>query len=390
MIEHLHVTWAIHRLQGVDCLFACVIFVHFDDKHVLLIAFPVTRGLPKLAVYDLRCVYLDIATCALTAAHVVLQFSVDGPAVRVPKHLTGGLFLHVKQVHLAAQLAVIAQGCLLKAVQVIFQTFFVCEGCTIDALQHRTVTIAAPVSARNVHQLKAIRRHLACVLQVRTTAEVLPIAVPIHAQGLVTRNALDQLDLIGLAFGLVMGNRFRALPNLGADRFALVDDLFHLLFNDREVLGCERLLAVEVVVPAVFDHRADGDLHVRPDFLHGAGHDVGEVVANQLQRRLFVLHCVDRDCTVCIDRPLKVPMGSVNGCRNRLFGQGCGDVSGHFAGCDASVILTCVTIGKCQGDLGHLRHPRLFSGYKALGCGFMLGLNEDRGLHCQAQGATQR
>ena len=63
-----------------------------------------------------------------------------------------------------------------------------------------------------------------------------------------------------------MLDRAGAVPDLGADGFALVDDLFHLLFDRAEVFGRKRLFAVKVVVPAVFDHRADGDLARRARF----------------------------------------------------------------------------------------------------------------------------
>jgi hypothetical protein len=143
--------------------------------------------------------------------------------------------------------------------------------------------VAAPIGARHGHQLERVGGKLAGVLQVRATAEVLPVAVPVHAQRLIARDRLDQLDLVGLVVGLVELHRAVALPDLGGDGIAAVDDLAHLGLDLAEVLGGEGLGAVEIVIPAVFDHGADGDLHVGPDFLHGAGHDMGEVVADQLQ-----------------------------------------------------------------------------------------------------------
>ena len=134
MVEDLNVAWAVHRFQRVDCFFTCMILVHFNDEHVLLVAFPVTRFFPQLTVHNLWCVHLNIATCALTAAHIVLQLCIDAPAVRVPEHLARRFFLHVEQIHLAAQLAVVAFGGFFQHVQVRFELFLASEGHPVDAL----------------------------------------------------------------------------------------------------------------------------------------------------------------------------------------------------------------------------------------------------------------
>ena len=62
------------------------------------------------------------------------------------------------------------------------------------------------------------------------------------------------------------------------------DDLAHLLFDLRAGLRGERLVAGEIVVEAVLDHRADGDLGAGTQLLHGFGQHVGAVVADQFQR----------------------------------------------------------------------------------------------------------
>src|SRR5690606_190251 len=79
-----------------------------------------------------------------------------------------------------------------------------------------------------------------------------------------------------------------AVPDLGGDRIAGGNDLAHARLDLLQIFGGEGFRAVEVVVPAALDHRADGDLGVGPELLHGAGHDMGAVVADQLERRGFV------------------------------------------------------------------------------------------------------
>ena len=181
----------------------------------------------------------------------------------------------MEQVHFAAQLAVVAFGGFFQHMQVCFEPFLIAKGAAIDPLQHGAVTVAAPIGASDGHQFEPISRDLACVLQMRATAQVLPVAVPIHAQRLIPGDAFNQLDLIRLAAILVVLDCDITFPNLGADLIALVDDLFHLLFDGAEVFGCEWLFAVKVVVPAVFDNRADSDLGLWPNLLHRTCHDMG-------------------------------------------------------------------------------------------------------------------
>ena len=101
-----------------------------------------TRFFPQFAVYDLRRVHFDVAVYLLHAAHIVLQRGVDFPAVRVPEDLARGLFLHVEQVHFAAQFTVIAFGRFLHHGFPCFQVFAVFERDAIDTLQHRARTVA--------------------------------------------------------------------------------------------------------------------------------------------------------------------------------------------------------------------------------------------------------
>ncbi len=181
------------------------------------------------------------------------------------------------------------------------------------------------------------------------------MAVPIHPDRLaVVGDRVHQLDLVGLVVGLVILDRAVALPDLGGDRITAVDDLFHLRLDQAEIFGGKRLFAVEVVIPAVLDHRADRDLHAGPDLLHRARHDMGGVVADQFERLRLVLHRVNRDLGVVFDRPLQIVVLAVHGGGNRLFGQRIGNSGGHFGGCHASLKRFGIAIGEGQGNLGHI------------------------------------
>ena len=114
--------------------------------------------------------------------------------------------MHVEQVHFAAQTAVIALFGFLKEMQMLFQLVAVLKGYTVDPLQLLAVRISAPIRARDAHKFERIRRQLPGVLQVRATAQVLPFAMPVHADRLaVVRDHPHQLDFELFAACLVIG-----------------------------------------------------------------------------------------------------------------------------------------------------------------------------------------
>ena len=122
----------------------------------------------------------------------------------------------------------------------------------------------------------------------RAAAEVEPVALRVDLQILVLGDGVDQFDLVGLALvakhllGLV------ARPDLLGERPVAADDLAHLLLDDRKILRRERLVAREIVVEPVLDHRADRHLRSRPQFLHGFGQHMRGVVADEFQRARIV------------------------------------------------------------------------------------------------------
>ena len=195
------------------------------------------------------------------------------------------------------------------------------------------------------------------------------MAVPVHAQLLVGGDCLDQLDLEGLVLGLVKGDGRVTVPDFGLHRIARVDDLLHLRFDGAKVFGAEGFGAVEIVIPAVLDDRPDGDLHVRPQLLHGAGHDMGQIVADQFQRHRLVLQCVDGDAGIPFDRPLQIEMRAVDRGRHGFLRQTGRDRGRHLGRGHACREVTLVAIGESEGNLGHIGCPRQFGAYETPGCG---------------------
>ena len=157
----------------------------------------------------------------------------------------------------------------------------------------------------------------------RTTAQILPIAMPIHADRIRPWNGLDQFHLKRFARVTVMLDRAITVPNFGFDRIPRGDDVAHFLFDLAKIFGGKGFFAIEIVIPAVVDDRADGDLDIRPDFLDRARHNMRQIVTDQFQGLHFIFHRVDGDVGVFGDRPLQVEMCAIHGCTDGFFSKGC-------------------------------------------------------------------
>ena len=97
MLENLHVTRTIHRLDGEN-----PVILGLRDEHVLAIPAPVSRRFPKGLVEDLWRIDLLVSVLLQAPAHVADQVLHHAPALRVPEDDPRTLFLEMKQVHFPA------------------------------------------------------------------------------------------------------------------------------------------------------------------------------------------------------------------------------------------------------------------------------------------------
>ena len=176
-----------------------MLLVDLGDEHVLAILFPVTRRLPQLAVDNLGRPDFEVSGSVEASPHVVFQSTVDGPAIGVPEDHAGRLFLQMEQGHRLAELAVIPFLRLLDHAEVGLQVFPVFECDPVNPLEHRVPAVAAPIRAGDRSQPKRVGGNLSGMDQVRTPAEVLPVAVPVHADVFAFRDGFDEFDLERLA-----------------------------------------------------------------------------------------------------------------------------------------------------------------------------------------------
>ena len=106
-------------------------------------------------------------------------------------------------------------------------------------------------------------------------AQVHELALLVEGDVGVLRQVVDEFHLVGLLLLL------HELDGLGAGQLEalqlqlLLADLPHLCLDLRQVIGGKGKGCIQIVVKAVVDAGADGQLHLRPQALHRLGQNVG-------------------------------------------------------------------------------------------------------------------
>ena len=203
--------------------------------------------------------------------------------------------------------------------QIGVELFLLGEGGAVDAREHFAVGIAAPIGARDLHQLERIA-DLAGRGHVRAAAEIEPFALLVDLDRLVARNGVDQFDLELLALVAEHLFGFLARPYFLGEGCIARDDLAHLLFDGRQVFRRERLVAEEIVIEAVLDHRPDGHLRAGPERLHGFRQHMRGIVPDQFQRARVVA-VEEFDFGIALDRVGQVGEHAVERHRDRALGE---------------------------------------------------------------------
>ncbi len=328
LVEDLDVPRAVHGLDREVAL------LRLRGEHVVLVVLPVAAPLPERAVEDLRAAHLLVAVVLVHAAHVLLHLLPDHPALRVPEDHPGGLVLQVEEVERRAEAAVVALFRLLEHVQVGLLVLLLRPGRAVDALEHLVPVVAAPVGARDLHELEDLE--LAGGGDVGPAAQVDEVALAVEADVLVRRDGLDDLRLVLLADRLEELHGVVALPHLARDRDVALRELAHALLDRREVLGREGALVAEVVVEAVLDHRADGDLRFGEELLHRVGEQVRRRVADEVEP-LRVPVGDDGERRVALDPERRVHQRAVHLAGERGLGEAGADRGRHLGDRDRLV-----------------------------------------------------
>ena len=174
---------------------------------------------------------------------------------------------------------------LLKTLQVFLQGIDGLEGRAVDALQHGTFLVAAPVCAGDVQELASA--YLRCRVHVRATAQIHEVPVAIDADDLIWRELVDYLQLEGLVSehllrlcqAYLLVHEWKVAGN--GLPYALLDGLY--------VLGGEGAGHLEVVVEAVICGRANAQLGLREQLEDGVRHHMGGGVSHTLAEGMQVV-----------------------------------------------------------------------------------------------------
>ena len=285
-----HAAGAVHGLDGV------ILFVDNSGVHVLLIVVPVAGTLPQLTVEDDGGGDLHIAVLLVDLAPVIQQGVFQGHALGQEEGEARPLVPQHEQAQLPAQLPVVPLLSLFDPLEVGIQLVLLREGDAVNPLEGLPVGITPPVGGVASGELEGVALDAAGGVQMGAGAEIRELALLVEGDMGVCGQVVDKLHLVGLCLLL------HELQSLLPGQFEplqlqlLLADLPHLCLDLLQVLRREGEGGVQVVVPALVDGGADGQLHLRPQALHGLGHHVGAgvpvglAVRRILKGKLVVLH----------------------------------------------------------------------------------------------------
>ena len=164
------------------------------------------------------------------------------------------------------------------------QLFLLREGDAVDALERFTLAVAAPVGSVAGGQLDAVALDAAGGVEVRTGAEVGELALLVEADDGVLGQVVDELDLERLVLLLHELDGFLARQLKALELELFLADLAHLRLDLLQILRRKGEGSEQIVVEAVLDAGADGELHLGPQALDrlrqhmGAGVPIGLAV----------------------------------------------------------------------------------------------------------------
>ena len=190
----------------------------------------------------------------------------------------------------------------------------------------------------------------------RTPAQVDELALAVEAHFLVGGQLADDFGLEFLAFLQEKRHGFIAIPDFTPNFLIAAHNVLHALFNGFQVIRCERGVPVEVIIEAVGNGRANGHLGIREQLLYGFGHDMGGIVANQLQG-LVGLPCDDFHRGAVVDGQIDVDQVAVGFGGQGLFGEFFADTSGDLEGGGRLLKLHACPIGQLIAHTHETRDP---------------------------------
>ncbi len=247
-----------------------------QNEHAVTVVIPVAGDLIELPLGHIGSLGQLIATLLLLILDPALHHLDDAGALGQDDGQALTDIVHGGEIlQLAAQLVVVALESLLPLLQVLVQLLLLGEGHGVDALEHLAVAVAAPVGAGAGGQLHGVALDAASGVQMGAGAQVGELTLLIEADDSVLRQVVDELHLIGLLFHFHEADSLLTGQLKPLQLQLLLADLPHLRLQSVQMLPGEAEGRVEIVVEAVVDAGADGQLDLRVQALDGLGQHVG-------------------------------------------------------------------------------------------------------------------
>jgi hypothetical protein len=358
--EHQAVHGAVHRLRVVDAV------VHLHRRvHGVGVPVEVPGGLEQPLAGEVRRVHELVAAPLVALPAVALHEPPDRGALGVPhRQAAAELLGERQQVELHGEAPVVALLGLLEEAEVVGQRLGRLPGRAVDALEHGALLVAPPVGPGHLHELEGTE--LGRARDVGTPAEVDELGrVPVDAHDAAGAGlggilgvavglggALDDLALVRL----VREERQRLLgAHLAAgERLAGGHDLAHACLDGGEVVLAERAPArqVEVVVEAVLDRRADGELGAGEQLGHRLRHHVRRGVAEHVASLVGAGRHDGHPGAVGQGAP-QIDGLPVHLCGHGVLGQAPSDALRQPLGGGAGRQRALGTVGERDRDVGH-------------------------------------
>ncbi len=236
---------------------------------------------PKLVARNMRRVKELIAVFQMLVAPIGLdEMAHEGP-FGMPKNQPRADGLgEGEEVQLLAETAMVALFGLLEHRKMLAKRLAVGKSGAVDPLKHLILFVPAPISAGDPRELEGLDS--TGVLDVTSSAKVDEVPMTADADGFSLGDGVEELELVALfGRGEHRSRRF-SIDVLHLKGELGSHDLGHLGLDLDEVLIREGFRNIEVVVEAVFDGGADGDLGFRKEPLYGVGHHMGGAMPQSL------------------------------------------------------------------------------------------------------------
>ncbi len=143
--------------------------------------------------------------------------------------------------------------------------------------------------------------------------------------------------------------RVLARPHFLGEGFVLGDDFPHFFFDGGKILRRERLVAEEIVIKSVLDHRPNGHLRAGPQRLYRFRQYMRAIVTDQFERARVVAGD-EFDLGVALDLVGQVCERAVERHRDRALGKRRRDAFRDLETGGAGGVLTARAVRKSQRD----------------------------------------